>query len=96
MTVRALALLLALTSAASAETPKERAERLISAKAGTILPKWYQPVTPIVCVSYCKNGITSSTFELVAVHTETGKSVPLAIYCDDVPDKHQCGWGVRH
>jgi hypothetical protein len=93
--VRILALLLALTTTASAETPKQRAERLMTAMVRTVLPKWYEPVSRIRCVSYCKDGITSSTFELEATDTNTGKLEYLAIYCDDVPDKHQCGWGLR-
>ncbi len=80
---------------AHAETPKQRAERLMSAKVHTILPPWYKPTSKIVCVSYCRNGVTSSDFNLTALDTRTGGSEALAIYCDDTPDEHQCGWGIR-
>lgn len=65
-------------------------------KVTSLLPSWYRPVSKIRCVLYCRNGITSSDFNLEAVDTRTGQTVKLAIYCDDVPDVHQCGWGVRH
>lgn len=93
--VRFALLLMLATTLAQAETPKERAERLMTAKVRSIVPKWYQQLSRVRCVSYCKNGLTSSTFELEAVNTNTGRPELLAIYCDDVPDKHQCGWGVR-
>lgn len=94
--MRALLLgLMLLSSSAGAETPKERAERLMTAKASSILPHWYRRTSKVSCVSYCKDGITSSDFNLTAVDTRTDQSVELAIYCDDIPDEHQCGWGFR-
>ncbi len=84
-----------MVSEAHAETPKQRAERLITIKAKSILPPWYRRTSKINCVSYCQNGITSSDFNLEATDIRTGQTVKLAIYCDDVPDIHQCGWGLR-
>lgn len=85
-----------LAGEAYAENSKQRAERLMSARVGSILPHWYQPTSKVVCVNYFKNDITSSTFNLTTRDTHTGESNNLVIYCDDMPDLHQCGWGVRH
>lgn len=88
-------LLLAIALAATPATPAEvqRTEAAMEKKLPNILPSWIEPRSPVRCIRHCK-GITSSTFRLKAWHAKEHEDLNIEIVCDDVPDKHQCGWLV--
>ena len=61
--------------------------------AGTV-PERYQRRGPIRCEGSCDSPV-GSLYTYNAFDQESGQYVTLRVSCDDVPDKHQCGYDVQ-